>query len=88
MHKSFRSRALVTSSGWVLALACGSRTGLPPGRVLAEAGAANVAGAPAEPMCMTAAECPQPPPGQCGSAACISGSCSLDMGQLCDDGDP
>ncbi len=83
------SRAvLVGSSGWLLALACGSRTGLPPGRLLGVAGSENVAGAPAQPDCSSAADCPQPPPGQCGSAACKDGSCSLDVGQVCDDRDP
>ncbi len=76
---------LVISSGWLLTLACGSRTGLPPGRLLASDG---VAGAPAEPACTTDADCPQPPPGRCGAAACTDGVCSLDLGPICDDGDP
>ena len=93
MRKSLPSRAplvalIVLSSGWLLVLACGSRTGLPPGRVLGAAGADGVAGAPAEPECVTAADCPQPPPGQCGAATCTSGACSLDVGVVCDDGDP
>jgi len=78
---------LVTSSGWLLTLACGSRTGLPPGRLLAGAGSDGVAGAP-EPACMTEVDCPQPPPGQCGTATCVDGNCALDLGPICDDGDP
>src|SRR5205085_9927337 len=89
MRASPLSRALlVAASSWVLAVACGSRTGLPPGRVLAAAGSEGVAGAPPEPACVTASDCPQPPPERCGSAACTDGVCSLDMGQICDDGDP
>jgi hypothetical protein len=79
---------LLVSSGWLFPLACGSRTGLPPGRLIGEAGAEGFAGAPVEPMCVTAADCPQPPPDRCGSAACTDGVCSLDMGQVCDDKDP
>lgn len=79
---------LVTSSGWLLTLACGSRTGLPPGHRLGAAGSEGVAGAPDEPACQTELDCPQPPPGQCGTAACTDGKCSLALGPICDDGDP
>jgi Putative metal-binding motif len=79
---------LLSASGWLLTLACGSRTGLPPGRVLAAAGSEGFAGAPAEPECNSAAECPQPPPGRCGTATCTDGSCALELGPICDDGDP
>src|SRR4051812_43173722 len=89
MHQSPSFRALLlVSSGWLFLLACGSRSGLPPGRARGGGGPAGLGGAPAEPMCVSAADCPQPPPGQCGSAACTNGVCSLDMGQVCDDGDP
>jgi len=89
MRASLLSRAvLVTSTGWFLVLACGSRTGLPPGRVLGTAGTEGVAGGPPEPACVLASDCPQPPPDRCGSAACNEGVCSLDVGQSCDDGDP
>lgn len=78
------SRALVAMSGvYLAALGCGARTGLLPGAVVDGA-----AGAPPEPECMTALDCPQPEPGQCGSAACNAGVCSLDVQQVCDDGDP
>jgi hypothetical protein len=76
---------LLLSSSWLAVLACGSRTGLPPGRVLGESGA------PGQTFveCMTAAECPQPPPGQCGVASCSAeGRCELELGPSCDDGDP
>ena len=89
MRASLLSRVvLVTSSGWLLLLACGSRTGLPPGHVLAAAGSEGVAGAPPEPGCTVAADCPQPPPERCGAAACTNGVCSLALGPVCDDGDP
>ena len=88
MRASLLSRAvLVTSSGWLLVLACGSRTGLPPG-ALATAGTEGVAGAPFEPACTIDADCPQPPPGRCGVAACTDGVCLLQLGPTCDDGDP
>lgn len=88
MRASLLPRAvLVTSSGWLLVLACGSRTGLPPG-ALATAGSEGVAGAPFEPACTIDADCPQPPPGRCGIAACTDGVCLLDLGQVCDDADP
>ncbi len=90
MPRYLPSRALlILPCGWLLVLACGSRTGLPPGQVVpAEAGAPSFAGAPPQPMCLTAMDCPQPPPGQCGLATCDSGVCSLSMGQVCDDKDP
>ena len=85
MRASLLPRALlVTSSGWLLVLACGSRTGLPLGAVATD----GVAGAPFEPACSVDADCPQPPPGRCGLAACTDGICLLDLGQLCDDSDP
>jgi hypothetical protein len=88
MRASLLSRALlVTSSGWLLVLACGSRTGLPPGG-LSTGGSEGVAGAAFVPECTVAADCPQPPPGRCGAAACTDGICLLDLGQQCDDGDP
>src|SRR5688572_14913911 len=80
------ARSLVLSGGWLLALSCGSRTGLPPGRVLAE----GDAGAPPVMTveCTVAAECPQPPPGHCGEARCSENRCELTLAQVCDDGDP
>jgi hypothetical protein len=89
MRASLLSRALLaSSSGLFLVLACGARTGLPSGSVQAAAGTENVAGSAPVPQCLTEQECPQPPPGQCGSAACLDGVCTLDLGQVCDDGDP
>lgn len=41
-----------------------------------------------EPACVTAADCPQPPPDQCGTASCTEGVCALVAGPACDDGDP
>jgi len=89
MRASLLTRGLLLSSGgWFLVLACGARTGLPPGRELATAGSEGVAGSLIEPACLTDLDCPQPPPGQCGVAACTAGVCSLELGQVCDDGDP
>lgn len=78
---------LALSGGWVLALACGSRTGLAPGRVVLD----GEGGEPPTmelPECTLAAECPQPPPGQCGAASCTEGKCQLELGPICDDDDP
>jgi len=80
--------ALVTSTAWFLVLACGSRTGLSPGRVLGTAGSQGVAGGSAEPACQLASDCPQPPPDRCGTASCTNGVCALDLVEVCDDGDP
>jgi hypothetical protein len=80
------ARSLVLSGGWLLALSCGSRTALPPGRVLAEGDAGEPPVMTLE--CTVAAECPQPPPGQCGEARCTENRCELTLGQVCDDGDP
>lgn len=76
---------LVLSGVGLSALACGSRTGLPPGRLLGEAGAPSI---PEPPECASAADCPQPPPGQCGSAACNANKCELTLGPSCDDANP
>jgi hypothetical protein len=86
MQSRSLARSLVLWGSWLLALSCGSRTGLPPGRVLAE----GDAGAPPVMTleCTVAAECPQPPPGQCGEARCNENRCELTLGQACDDGDP
>ncbi|HKY40454.1 MAG TPA: putative metal-binding motif-containing protein [Polyangiaceae bacterium] len=77
------SRGLfLLSSGWLVVLACGSRTGLLLGRVVEEDDP------PPQVECTTAADCPQPPPGQCGVASCDeNSSCQLDLGPICDDGD-
>jgi hypothetical protein len=82
LDTSLRRAVLLLSSGWLAVSACGSRTGLPPGRVIEED--------PPEPIveCVTAAECPQPPPGRCGVASCnAENRCELDLGPSCDDGD-
>lgn len=79
---------LAVSSGWLLLLACGSRTGLLPGNPAADGGAAGVEPAPPPPECVVALDCPQPLPGQCGSAGCTDGRCRLDVSLTCDDGDP
>lgn len=85
MHLSFLARgALVFSSGWLLTLGCGSRTELAPARVV---GAAGEGGLEPLPECLSQFDCPQPPPGQCGSAVCNQGVCELDLGSKCDDGD-
>ncbi|HEY6081609.1 MAG TPA: MopE-related protein [Polyangiaceae bacterium] len=82
---------LALTSSWFVALACGSRTGLLPGRVVAAAG--GEPGFDAGPdvttaECQLASDCPQPPPGSCGAAACVGGACELSISQVCDDGDP
>jgi hypothetical protein len=82
------SRVLLASSGWLLVLACGSRTGLPKGRELGAAGSENIAGGPVQVECVSAVDCPQPPPDQCGAAACTDGVCSLQLAPKCDDGNP
>lgn len=79
--------------GWLLALACGSRTGLVPGRELGASGSSSIAGAAGVPSapppeCISPLDCPQPAPGQCGSASCSAGVCGLELGPQCDDGDP
>lgn len=51
------------------------------------AGAAGTGIGPA-PECVTAEDCPQPPPGQCGVASCDAGVCALAVEPPCDDGDP
>jgi hypothetical protein len=93
MRKAVLARTLLLSGGWLVVLACGSRTGLAPGRVLGAAGSSPTAGAAGtsvgpEPECVTAQDCPQPSPEQCGVASCNAGACALDRGQVCDDGDP
>jgi hypothetical protein len=75
-------------SGLFSSLACGSRTELVPGRLVASAGAGGSEMQPPIPRCVTERDCPQPAPGQCGTASCNEGSCALDIVQLCDDGDP
>jgi hypothetical protein len=60
---------------------------LPPG-ALETGGSAGTAGTINEPACVTAADCPQPPPDQCGTASCTAGVCALVTGPACDDGDP
>lgn len=92
MRRQNHSRALLLPGAWLALLACGSRTGLVPGRETGSAGAAGsgVAGSSPmpEPECVTAVDCPQPPPGQCGTASCDAGTCALALGPVCDDGDP
>jgi hypothetical protein len=88
MLRSARLRASWIPAGCLLFLACGSRSELLPGQLLGAAGSQSAAGAPPVLECMTAADCPAPPPERCGAAACIDGTCSLDLGQLCDDGNP
>jgi hypothetical protein len=91
VQRAFSLRAplvtVVVASGWCLALACGARTGLPPG-TLEAGGSAGMAGTINEPACVTAADCPQPPPDQCGTASCNEGVCALVTAPACDDGDP
>lgn len=86
-------RACSLSAVWLVALACGSRTGLLSGQTQGAAGSAGSAGVAGsstepEPECITELDCPQPPPDQCGSAACNEGKCSLELGPACNDGDP
>jgi hypothetical protein len=88
MHRSARVSASFVAVGGLLFAACGARTELAPGQVLSAAGSAGVAGAPPAVECVVAADCPAPPPAQCGSAACTEGVCSLPRGPVCDDGDP
>jgi hypothetical protein len=75
-------------AGLALLSACGSRTELLPGRVLGAAGAGGSGVMVPPPECVTVQDCPQPAPGQCGTASCNDGVCALDIVQLCDDGDP
>lgn len=88
MRRSAIARGLLVSSSLVLVLACGSRSELLPGRVLASAGAGGTEAQPPLPECVSAQDCPQPEPTQCGVAACTEGVCTLRIDQLCDDGDP
>lgn len=82
---------LVLTSAWLLALACGSRTGLRAGRVVGATGGEPALDAgPDVPAaeCEQASDCPQPPPDRCGAASCVEGICSLTIDRVCDDGDP
>jgi hypothetical protein len=89
MQRRLLGSSLITlSAGWLFALACGSRTGLHPGRVKLAEGEAGAPPSVVVPECATAAECPQPPPEQCGEARCSEGKCELILDQVCDDGDP
>ncbi len=82
-------RASLLASVWVTALACGSRTGLLSGRTQGAAGSSAAGtGSVPEPECVTELECPQPLPEQCGTATCTEGVCGLELGPVCDDGDP
>lgn len=90
MRRSLLTFGLGPLGVMTLLLACGSRTELVPGRVVASAGAGTGGSGvmmPA-PQCVSVAECPQPAPDQCGTAACVDGVCALDIEQSCDDGDP
>ncbi len=71
--------------GALVALACGSRSELMPGRASASAGAAGTAPVP---ECVLASDCLQPRPGECGVAVCTDGLCSLEVQRVCDDGNP
>lgn len=74
---------------WLALVACGSRTGLIPGQTQGAAGSgtAGTSGAPAL-ECVTAVDCLQPRPEECGVAECTDGVCSLVVSSRCDDGDP
>ena len=85
MRRSVRFNITLMCTGCLAVAACGGRTELPPGRVLASAGATAATPPPA---CASAADCPPPTAEQCGSAVCVDGACSLDVVQVCDDGDP
>lgn len=82
LHR-FATTALVSGG---FALACGGRSELPPGAVTS-AGTAGVAGSSAV-ACVDDADCPAPPPEQCGVATCVDGACVPVRGEICDDGDP
>jgi hypothetical protein len=88
MLQSARLFLWLVAAGAFLVGGCGARTELPDGRMLGAAGTQGVAGAPPSVECLTVTDCPAPPPEQCGSVACIDGACSLQLGQVCDDGDP
>jgi Putative metal-binding motif len=66
--------------GLCCTLACGSRTGLSPGRDSAEE--------PGPAECTVAAECPAPPSRTCRAQRCVDGACVIDAERVCDDGDP
>jgi hypothetical protein len=82
---------LVSTSGLIWALACGSRSELLPGQALASAGS-SAGGSqmvqPPEPECLTPQDCPQPAATECGVASCVDGMCSLVVNQICDDANP
>ncbi len=81
---------LVSTSAWLLALACGARSGLPPGHLVEAAGGEPSDAGPDAPVpeCVVSSDCLQPQPGQCGVASCLEGVCSLAITTVCDDGDP
>lgn len=89
MQSALQIAWLMPLSGVLVISACGSRTELLPGRVLATAGAggSNVM-MPPMPQCESIADCPALAPEQCGTVACVAGECVLDVVQSCDDGDP
>jgi hypothetical protein len=90
MGRGAKARSLLVSvSSLILALACGSRSELLPGQVMASAGAGGTQMVePPEPECLTAQDCTQPAAGECGVASCIDGVCSLLVEQICDDANP
>jgi hypothetical protein len=87
MRRTLQELAIVAFAGGLIALSCGSRSELPPGLVVNEAGSSNVAGSAAV-ECVTSADCPAPPPEQCGAALCVDGKCLPSRAVVCDDGDP
>jgi hypothetical protein len=80
------SATWVAAIGWLLG-ACGARSELLPGVVENAAGTAGTGGSPSV-ECVTSADCPAPPPEQCGRAQCVDGACLPLRGAVCDDGDP
>jgi hypothetical protein len=88
MLRSSFARYWLWSGLLLVSAACGSRTELIPGRVVAAAAGAAGATTLPSPECVTVADCPVPPPDRCGSASCNDGVCALDLAPRCDDGDP
>lgn len=87
MRRRFQEFVIGVAAVAALVPGCGSRSELAPGLVVNAAGSANVAGGPAV-ECTTAADCPPPPPEQCGAAVCLEGVCLPSSGSVCDDSDP
>ncbi|HVJ17605.1 MAG TPA: putative metal-binding motif-containing protein [Polyangiaceae bacterium] len=92
MRLGWPGRAALSSCSLLLAYACGARTELKPGKVLAEGGAggepAASAGEPGvpEPECQTSLDCPSDD--LCARPGCVEGQCVMLAPVDCSDDDP